>query len=194
MKSIRNNIPNFITCLRIAGAIGLLFLEGFSAPFYIVYTICGISDIVDGHLARKWKICSEQGALLDRVADLLFYSVMFSYVVPYLWGILPMWIWYWVAIILIVRLAAYLTAAVKYRRFASMHTYCNKLTGTAVFVMPYLIKLASPFVAALIACILGFSSSVEELLIHISAKEYKAERKSLFCHMSKNKATQQFCE
>lgn len=187
MKSIKNNIPNFITCLRIVGAIGLLFLEGFTLPFYIVYSICGISDVLDGYLARKWEVTSENGALLDSVADLLFYSVMFSYVIPVLWGVLPTWVWYWVAVILLIRLAAYVTAAVKYRRFASMHTYCNKLTGTSVFLVPYLMKLVSPFAASVTACIFGFLSSMEELLIHISAKEYRSERKSLFHHISKSK-------
>lgn len=179
MKSIKDKIPNSITLLRILGSIVLLFLEKFSPQFYVVFSFCGISDVLDGYLARRWKVCSEKGAFLDSVADLMFYSAMLIFVIPVMWVTLPLWVWFWVAIILATRIAAYLTAAFKYHRFACMHTYFNKLTGISVFIVPYVMSYISPFVAAFIPCVVGTISSLEELLIHLCTKEYRAERKSL---------------
>ena len=40
-------LPNIITSLRIAGSLGLLFCDVANNTFWLVYGLCGISDIVD---------------------------------------------------------------------------------------------------------------------------------------------------
>ena len=67
-----NQLPNIITLLRIAGSIGLLLCDVTGVVFWIIYGLCGISDIVDGWLARKLKCVTRTGALLDSVADICF--------------------------------------------------------------------------------------------------------------------------
>lgn len=175
----RKNFPNFITVTRIIGTICLLFLDAFSRPFYIVYTIAGLSDVLDGWLARRLKVSSELGAKLDSIADLLFYSVMAIKVLPILLQKLPAEIWIAVGIILVLRLCSYLVAAWKYKRFASLHTYMNKLTGAGVFLIPYtiLLPIFIPFCAVL-SVIAGIASG-EELFIHIRNKEYHSDVKSI---------------
>ena len=69
-------LPNFVTGLRMVGTFLLLFTKAFSPAFYVVYSICGISDVLDGFLARRTGTASEFGARLDSVADLLFYTVL----------------------------------------------------------------------------------------------------------------------
>ena len=67
-----SEIPNLITLSRIVISALLLFL---SLPFWlfiVLYIICGVSDILDGFLARKLNAESKKGKLLDSVADLLF--------------------------------------------------------------------------------------------------------------------------
>ena len=122
-------VPNCITASRILGAILLIFTASFSMPFYIIYTICGFSDAIDGLVARAMKSESEFGAKLDSVADLIFYSVLLVKIFPFLWKNLPKVIWIAVAAIILTRIGAYLAACIKYKKFASIHTYANKLTG-----------------------------------------------------------------
>lgn len=174
------NIPNCITAVRIAGTLVLLFLTPLSAAFFIIYTICGFSDVLDGWIARKTNSISEFGAKLDSIADLLFYALVIIRLLPVLWRILPIWFWYILGGVVLVRLAAYLTAALKFRRFASLHTRMNKITGAAVFLMPYFLVL--PCAAAYCFIVLGVAciSSVEELIIHITRKEYHSNMKALF--------------
>ena len=55
------NLPNCISAVRILGTASLLFIEPLSDPFLIVYTLSGITDVLDGFIARKMKTTSELG-------------------------------------------------------------------------------------------------------------------------------------
>ena len=167
-----------VTSLRIAASVILLFFPLGSAGFFIVYTITGLTDALDGWLARKTGTASEFGARLDSIADLLFYGILLFRLFPALWQGLPVIIWYIVAAIVLVRLTAYAVAAVKYRRFASLHTWLNKLTGVSIFLLPYLLATAAAVGYSLGVCVLAFAASAEELMIHLFHKEYRADRKS----------------
>ncbi|MBO7132534.1 MAG: CDP-alcohol phosphatidyltransferase family protein, partial [Bacteroidales bacterium] len=46
--------PNFITLSRIAGSLGLLFCDVAGMAFWVLYVLCGITDIADGWVARKF--------------------------------------------------------------------------------------------------------------------------------------------
>ena len=170
-------IANFITVLRIVGTGGLLFITPITTSFYILYTLCGITDALDGAIARKTKTTSALGAKLDSVADLLFYGVMLWKLVPLLWDKLPTTVWYLTGFVLLTRIASYIAAAVKYKTFASLHTVLNKLTGLLVFLLPYF--MAQPFftVYCLITLIAAGIASIEELIIHLSGKGYHPDRK-----------------
>ena len=71
----RKQIANIITISRILGSIYLLYSPVFSISFYIMYLFCGITDMIDGTIARKTKSVSELGARLDTVADSTFVAV-----------------------------------------------------------------------------------------------------------------------
>lgn len=174
------NIADSITLCRIVGTIVLVFLQPLSAAFFCLYALTGVTDVLDGWIARKTKTASDFGAKLDSVADLLFYTLMLLRVFPILWSTLPGIIWYAVAAIILIRLSAYLAAAVKYRRFASVHTYLNKLTGGMVFFVPFLLvtQFAEGFCWAV--CAIGAAGSLEELVIHIRGKTYRPDVKSIF--------------
>lgn len=177
---IKKNIPNLITTLRIAGALSIPFLPTLKPLFFTVYALTGVTDIFDGFLARKMGIASEFGARLDSIADLLFYTLTIVKLLPVLWEKLPRVIWFFVGLVLAVRLFSYLVAAIKFRRFASHHTWLNKITGAFVFAIPFFLvtPAASPFCFS--ACFIGLLSSFEELYIHLSSSSYNEKVKSAF--------------
>lgn len=174
------NTADVITMLRIVGTLALLFLRPLSAGFFWLYALTGLTDVLDGWIARKTKTASDFGAKLDSFADLLFYAVMLLRIFPFLWNSLPNDIWYGVAIILIVRLAAYLIAAVKFHRFAALHTYLNKLTGGAVFLIPFLLPTPYAAIFCWIVCAVAAAASLEELVLHLRRQAYDANVKSVF--------------
>lgn len=164
------NCANTITFFRIVGTILLLTMKPLSTSFFLLYTITGLTDVLDGWIARKTKTASDFGARLDSIANLLFYTVVMFLMFPSLWNTLQVNIWYAVAAIVIIRLSAYLTAAAKYRRFAALHTKLNKLTGMGVFWIPYL--LATEYAVGFCwgVCAVAVIASLEELIIHLRSQ------------------------
>lgn len=182
----RLTAADILTLLRMAGTAFLAALKPLSGGFLFLYALTGVTDVLDGWIARKTNTERDFGARLDSAADLLFYAVMLLRVFPALWQALPGSIWYAVAFIVLVRLAAYLTAAVKYRRFASLHTYLNKFTGFAVFLIPFWLLTDYAPVFCWSASAVAMVSSLEELVLHLQSRVYNPNTKSFF--ISRNKA------
>lgn len=178
---------NYITALRILGTLGFLFLQPLSGEFYLVYALTGVTDVLDGWVARKTGTTSAFGAKLDSWADLLFYAVMIGKLFPALYRMLPGTIWLAVLAILCVRLVSYGVAAVKYRTFASLHTYLNKLTGMAIFLIPFVMDTVLAEAFCWSVCFVAGLASLEELAIHLSRQDYDADRKSLFKAIRRNR-------
>ena len=172
-------LPNCITMFRIVGTVGLIFTKPFSWAFYIIYTLCGLSDVVDGWVARKTGRASDFGAKLDSVADLCYYAVMALMILPVLWETLPVQIWYAVGGVLVIRVITYVMVAVRHHRFASMHTYGNKLTGAGVFAIPYFIEQEIGVAYCIVACTVSVLATIEEFLIHLFSKEYNPKCKTI---------------
>lgn len=177
-KAHKWNVADTVTSMRMAASLFLLFFPLKSICFLAIYTFAGLTDVLDGRLARKSGRASEFGARLDSISDLLFYGVLLLRLFPVLYQTLPGEIWYVVSGIVLVRFAAYATAAVKFHCFASLHTWLNKLTGVAVFLLPYVLLVSSIVVYSWAVCILAFAASAEELAIHLLRTDYLADRKS----------------
>lgn len=180
MQAHKWNRADTLTSVRIAASLLLLFLPMPTSGFLAIYTLAGLTDALDGWVARKTGTASDFGARLDSIADLFFYAVLLFRLFPVLWQTLPLAIWYAVAGALIVRLAAYAVAAVKYHRFAALHTWLNKLTGLGVFLLPYVLSVSTGAIYSWMICALAFAASLEELIIHLCHPVYQADQKSVF--------------
>jgi len=86
------SIPNIITLARII-LVPVIVWAIASAQMEIafsIFVVAGISDAVDGFLAKRFNMTSELGALLDPLADkALLVSI---YVALGIWGAVPLWI------------------------------------------------------------------------------------------------------
>lgn len=65
-------MANLITFVRILCAAVLAFLPAFSPSFYALYLLAGVSDMLDGFVARRTNTVSSLGAKLDTLADIAF--------------------------------------------------------------------------------------------------------------------------
>lgn len=175
----RLTAADILTLLRMVGTALLAALKPLSGGFFFLYALTGVTDVLDGWIARKTNTESDFGARLDSAADLLFYAVMLLRIFPALWQALPGSIWFAVAFIVLVRLAAYLTAAVKYRRFASLHTYLNKFTGFGVFLIPFSLLTDYACVFCWSVSAVAMASSLEELVLHLQSQAYNPNTKSV---------------
>ena len=127
-----NRIPNIISALRIPGAILLLLFYPTSVAFWIIYGLCGISDMLDGHLARKLHAESKTGAVLDSVADICFVACSAVRLVPVVQ--IPTWLWIWAGVIAAIKIVNQVSALIVCKRFCFPHTKENKLTGLLLFL------------------------------------------------------------
>lgn len=177
--SFRKNIPNIVTSLRFLGTFVILFLEPLTIPYFAVYTATGITDLLDGFLSRRLNAASELGARLDSVADLSFYTVSLIKLLPILREILPGYIWIMVAIMLTVRVLSYIIAAIKFHRFASHHTWLNKITGVFVFAVPYFLVTSFDVPFCFLVCLAGILSTAEDFFIHLTSSKYDPDIKSV---------------
>lgn len=69
------NTANIITGLRIVFSLAILFFPPFSPMFYILYGSAGLTDMIDGTVARKTNTVSASGEKLDTIADFIFVTV-----------------------------------------------------------------------------------------------------------------------
>ena len=118
--------------LRIAGSISLLFCDMTGWPFWVLYVLCGISDIVDGWLARKLHAETKSGAIWDSVSDIVLVACCAIRLLPVL--DIPVWLWIWAGVIVIIKIVNQVSALVVYKRFCLPHTLANKLTGLLLFL------------------------------------------------------------
>jgi len=125
-------LPNVISELRIAGSIGLLFCDVKGWPFWSLYVLCGLSDILDGWLARRLHAESKTGAILDSVADIVFVACCAIRLLPVLE--IPVWLCIWAGGIVFIKMVNQVSALAVFKRFCFLHTVANKLTGLLLFL------------------------------------------------------------
>ncbi len=171
-------IPNCISFSRIVFSLMLIFVKPLSEGFYVLYIACGISDILDGFIARRFGAASRLGEKLDSIADMIMTGVLIAVLYPTLKPTAEIVLW--IALIAIVRLASMVTALIKYKAYAVLHTYGNKAAGIALFMLPLLLPYISKAVLLYIVCTIASISAAEELVIQLTSKELQVNRQSIF--------------
>lgn len=171
-------IPNIISLSRVILSISLLYVETFSAIFYLIYVLCGITDVLDGFLARKTNSLSNFGARLDSFADLVMWAVILLVLYPVIKVSNLMLLL--IAVVAIIRFSSLSIAFIKYASFSSIHTYGNKLTGIVLFASILLIEYVNADILLIIVLIAAILSAIEELFIQLFSKELDLDKKSYF--------------
>lgn len=139
-----------ITLIRIIGAFSLLLFKPLSPIFLFLYVVCGISDILDGYIARMTSTVSRAGMILESIADLVFLVIaLFSFFRSIA---IPIWIWWWIGMIIIIRLVSYAVGLVRYHSFTALHTYANKLAGLMLFFFPLLYMKFDITITGILLC------------------------------------------
>jgi len=171
-------IPNCISVSRIIFSLILIFVKPLSTVFYAIYIICGLTDIVDGFIARKTGTTSSLGARLDSMGDMVMVGVLLLVLYPIINP--PTQIIIWTISIGIIRLASMAVALKKYKTFAGLHTYGNKITGIVLFIFPILLLYINTNVLMYIICVVASISAIEELIIKLTSSQLQLNIKSIF--------------
>ena len=156
MKALANNI----TIIRIVCSIVLLFCPIFSSAFYVLYLTAGVSDMVDGWIARRTHTASELGAKLDTIADIVFVIVCLVKLLPIL--DIPVWLYVWIGVIALIKIINIISGFVVQKRFVAVHSTMNKVVGLLLFVFPLSISFLDLKYTAAIVCIFATFAAAQE--------------------------------
>jgi cardiolipin synthase len=144
----RVNIPNIITLIRIllVPVVVWAIASNQMTVAFVTFVVAGVSDAIDGFLAKRFNMTTEIGALLDPVADkALLVSI---YVTLGISGNIPLWL-----VILVVSRDVMIVGAV----------IISWLLGNPMPMKPLMVSklntVAQVSFAALILASLGFGFS-----------------------------------
>ena len=138
----------------------LIITEAFSAAFYIIYICCGISDMLDGFIARKSKNESDIGARLDSIADIIFVIVAMIKLLPIL--NLSKGIIIWGVAIAFIKIVNVICSYIYYKKIELPHTIANKITGFILFIAPFIIVNTNPIIFEIIICCIATFAAIQE--------------------------------
>ena len=153
-------MANFITIIRILCSLALLFFMPLSLPFYVLYTAAGLSDILDGWIARKTNTATKFGAKLDTLADIVFTAVVLIKLLPILE--LPAWMIVWVGVIALIKLVSIVIGFVRHHTLTAVHSVINKVAGVLVFILPFTIPIINIRYTAPLVCIVATVAAIME--------------------------------
>lgn len=153
-------MANLITSYRILLSLLLLFFPALSPGFYGLYLAAGLSDMLDGFVARRTNSASPLGAKLDSMADLVFLAVCLIKLLPVL--TLPVWLWGWVGLIALLRLVNVVSGFVRRKKLVLLHTRANKLTGALLFLLPLSLGFLNIAYTAVPLCALASFAAIQE--------------------------------
>ena len=157
---MKKYIANIITGSRIVLSLPLLFIPLTPEWFCVIYLLCGLSDMIDGTVARMTSSASEFGARLDTVSDFVFMTVALIKFVPHFH--IPVWLWIWIGVIAMIKLGNMVWGFIRTKKLISPHTVLNKVTGLLLFLLPVTISFVDLTYTLPIVCTLATVAAMHE--------------------------------
>lgn len=176
------NVPNLLSLYRLAISPFILYLvlSGQEKLFAVFFCISLISDVLDGNIARIFKLQTRFGAALDNLADICTYILAFIGIFIFKWDdINPhSWIFY---PFLIVLLLSYIVAYVRFHKIPGLHLYSVVTSGYAQGIFIFIL-FASGFYAWLFytAVILGIIGYTEKIMVLMRLDDIRPGVKGLY--------------
>jgi len=176
------NIPNILSLYRLLSFPFVLFIaiKGYQNLFIILLVINLITDILDGLIARVFKMETKIGARLDSYADfgtyilaivgiILFKSKdfethTFSIIIFFFFFLMP-----------------YIFSLLRFRKMPSLHLYSSKIAayiqGIFFFILFVINFYEWLYYFAIIFAILSF---IEEIFVQLYINEMKSNMKGIY--------------
>lgn len=158
---MNKHIANIITGCRIIFSLLLVFIPLSSAWFYVFYLFCGLTDMIDGTIARKTGSVSKFGTRLDTVADFVFMFICTIKILPLIH--MPVWLWVWITILALSKIFNIALVFVQKRKLISIHSTLNKITGFTLFILPLSLTFIKAVYSVATVCVLATIAIMQEV-------------------------------
>lgn len=166
---MRKYIANIITGSRALFSLPLLFIPLSSAWFYILYLFCGLTDMIDGAIARKIGSVSEFGARLDTAADFIFMFVCSIKILPLIH--ISIWLWVWIILVALIKVLNIAVVFIRKKKLISIHSVFNKTTGFALYLLPLLQTFFEADYSVATICVLATIAGLQEVYFIVKQQE-----------------------
>ena len=144
-------VPNTLSTMRLVLVLSLFALSFPLSPFFmfyamtpiflVIYTIAGVTDMIDGPIARKFNVCTPLGANLDGIADYVFVAVSIILIIPRLdinYAIIAVI----VIGIIVLKSIGMIVGFARFSQLMMMHTYASKAAALIAFLIPLVIPVS----------------------------------------------------
>ena len=174
---LKKQAANILSGSRIAAAIFLFFLNSVSNVFLGVYLYCGVSDLIDGPIARRTGSVSVVGATLDTVGDILTYLALAKILL--MQRVVPGWVVIWMLGTAVVFAVSGFIALKRFGKFSLVHSLFGKILGISVFLLPFFIRLDLGVMWMAVICTVSSIAAVESVIIQIFSDHLETDVRNI---------------
>lgn len=164
-----SQVPNLLSGFRLLLAVALWIPAMLDLPLVVGagLVMAGLTDVLDGFLARRWGVATEYGSRLDSAADMVLVVCAAFWVIlvePSVFFDNKLLVLSW----MLMGTASLVVGLVKFRRIPDLHLYMTKASSAAGYVF-IIFMFVVGYSAALfyIASALLIISTLESLLLQL---------------------------
>lgn len=156
-----NHIPNTISLFRmlLVPPMVVVLLNGYYGAALVLFAVAGVSDALDGYLAKRYGWTSRLGSILDPLADKLL--LVSAYLILGWMGEIPLWL----VLVVVGRDLVIVAGGVAYHYFigsyelepsllSKLNTLAQIVLILAILVTHSVVNLSAGMVASLIYLVL----------------------------------------
>jgi cardiolipin synthase (CMP-forming) len=176
------NVPNLISLYRllIFPVILFLALNGRENWFVVLLCISLVSDVLDGNIARYFKLQTNFGAALDNLADIFTYAMAILGLFVFKWTDIEPHVWF-LYLFLGVFILSYFVSFFRFGKIPGLHLYSAVLAGYVQSIFFFVLFVFGFYTWMFyIAVGWGLLAYIEKILVLIRLNDIKIGVKGLY--------------
>ena len=149
--------------------------------FLIMFIIIGVTDKLDGTLARYLNQTTALGAKLDTIADMVFYPLITLWLYRFESGVVGEW-WNLIYFLLALYFFKMITGKIKFGYVPAFHTIGAKTFSASLYFFMIIAMLDSNLAKSIfpLLCVIGFINQIEETYILLTRDSVDENIRSVF--------------
>ena len=187
------NVPNFISLYRLLAfpVIFFMALTGREQWFVILLCISLVSDVLDGNIARLFKLQTHFGAALDNLADIFTYAMAILGLFIFKWTDIKPHSWI-LFLFLGIFILSYIVSFARFGKIPGLHLYSAVSAGYAqsIFFFVLFVWGFYPWMLYVVAT-WGIIAYTEKIFILFKLDDIKIGVKGLYWVMKSQKSKQE---
>lgn len=176
------NVPNFISLYRLLAFPVILYMAitGRENWFVILLCISLVSDVLDGNIARLFKLQTRFGAALDNLADICTYAMAILGLFTFKWDEIQPHSWI-LFLFLGVFVISYFVAIALFGKIPGLHLYSAVSAGYAQSIFFFILFVFGfyPWMFYLV-CAWGILAYVEKIFVLFKLDDIKIGVKGIY--------------